>query len=283
MAAALTGMALHGGVIPYGATFLSFSDYMRPSIRLAALSKAHVIYIWTHDSIALGEDGPTHQPVEHLAGLRSIPNMLTLRPCDATETVEAWRIALQHRDGPVGLVLTRQKLPVLDRNMVAPASGLARGGYVLVDAGTLSLDIIMIASGSEVSLALSAHEQLTNAGIGSRVVSMPSWELFDREPQHYRDDVLPPAVRARIAIEAASPFGWERYVGSDGAIVGVNSFGASAPGPVVMREFGFTPEHVVEIAMQVLERCRRSPNLTRTGLGQPPRPVAARVATEERR
>jgi len=258
MAAALTGMALHGGVIPYGATFLSFSDYMRPSIRLAALSKARVIYIWTHDSIALGEDGPTHQPVEHLAGLRSIPNMLVIRPGDASETVEAWRIALQHRDGPVGLVLTRQKLPVLDRTVVAQASGLTRGGYVLLDAGPLPLEIILIATGSEVSLALSAHEQLTNAGIGSRVVSLPSWELFDRQSQGYRDDVLPPAVRARVAIEAASPFGWERYVGNDGAIIGVTRFGASAPGPVVMREFGFTPEHVVEIAKQVLTRVRSS-------------------------
>jgi transketolase len=254
MAAALTGMALHGGIIPYGATFLSFSDYMRPSIRLAALSKARVIYIWTHDSIALGEDGPTHQPVEHLAGLRSIPNMLVIRPCDAAETVEAWRIALQHRDGPVGLVLTRQKLPVLDRTLVAPASGLTRGGYVLLDAGPLLLEIILIATGSEVSLALTAHEHLTNSGIGCRVVSLPSWELFDRQSQRYRDDVLPPAVRARVAIEAASPFGWERYVGNDGAIIGVNRFGASAPGPVVMREFGFTPEHVVEISKQVLKR-----------------------------
>ena len=282
MAAALTGMALHGGVIPYGATFLSFSDYMRPSIRLAALSRARVIYIWTHDSIALGEDGPTHQPVEHLASLRAIPNMLVLRPCDANETVEAWRVALEHRNGPVGLVLTRQNLPVLDRAIVAPASGLARGGYVLADAGPSLLEILFIATGSEVSLALKAQGLLAKASVGSRVVSMPSWELFERQSHEYRDEVLPPAVRARVAIEAASAFGWERYVGQDGAIIGVDTFGASAPGPVVMREFGFTPEHVVETAMQVVARVRRSPHLSSAGLGQPPSPVAAGVAAEER-
>lgn len=254
MAAAMTGMALHGGVIPYGATFLAFSDYMRPSIRLAALSKAHVIYIWTHDSIALGEDGPTHQPVEQLAGLRSIPNMLLLRPSDANETVEAWRVALEHREGPVGLVLTRQPVPVLDRSRLSAASGLRRGGYVLADTDR-RLDVILIATGSEVSLALSAHVQLTKDGIGSRVVSLPCWELFDRQSQRYRDDVLPPPVRARVSIEAASPFGWERYVGTDGAIIGVNGFGASGSGSVVMHEFGFTSEHVVKVAKDVLKRC----------------------------
>jgi transketolase len=255
MAAAMTGMALHGGVIPYGSTFLAFSDYMRPSIRLAALSKAHVIYIWTHDSIALGEDGPTHQPVEQLAGLRSIPNMLVIRPSDATETVEAWRVALEHRDGPVGLVLTRQAVPVLDRTRLSAASGLRRGGYVLADADRRRLDVILIATGSEVSLALSAHAQLTKDGIGSRVVSMPCWELFDRQSQRYREDVLPSPVRARVSIEAGSPFGWERYVGTDGAIIGVNGFGASGPGSLVMREFGFTTEHIVKAAKAVIKRC----------------------------
>lgn len=255
MAAAMTGMALHGGVIPYGATFLAFSDYMRPSIRLAALSNARVLYVWTHDSIALGEDGPTHQPVEQLASLRSIPNMLVLRPSDATETVEAWRVALEHRDGPVGLVLTRQAVPVLDRTRLSAASGLRRGGYVLADSDRRRLEVILIATGSEVSLALSAHMQLTKDGIGSRVVSMPCWELFDRQSERYRHSVLPPAVRARVSIEAASPFGWERYVGADGAIIGVNGFGASAPGSVVMREFRFTAEHVVEVAKEVLQRC----------------------------
>ena len=254
MAAVLTGIAVHGGLLPFGATFLSFSDYMRPSIRLAALSRARVIYIWTHDSIALGEDGPTHQPVEQLAGLRAMPNMTVVRPSDATETVEAWRVALTHTEGPVGLVLTRQKLPVIDRKAFAPASGLAQGAYVLADASGSAPDVILIATGSEVSIALEAHERLTKDGIRSRVVSMPCWELFDAQPQSYRDAVLPPSVRARVSIEAASPFGWERYVGLEGAIIGVNHFGASAPGPVVMREFGFTPEHVVETAKAVLKR-----------------------------
>jgi transketolase len=259
MTAMMTGMALHGGLLPYGATFLSFSDYMRPSIRLAALSKAHVVYVWTHDSIALGEDGPTHQPVEQLASLRAMPNMMILRPSDATETVEAWRIALQHENGPVGLVLTRQKVPVLDRTVLSPASGLARGAYVLIDPPNgLFPELILIASGSEVSLALEAHARLTREAIRCRVVSMPCWELFDAQPRSYRDTVLPPAVRARISIEAAAPFGWERYVGLEGTTIGVSRFGASAPGPVVMREFGFTPEHVVETAKALLQR---RPNL----------------------
>ncbi len=257
MAAAITGMALHGGVRPYCATFFSFSDYMRPSIRLAALSRAHVIYVWTHDSIALGEDGPTHQPVEQLAGLRAMPNMLVLRPSDATETVEAWRVALRHTGGPVGLVLTRQKVPVLDRTALASASGLAQGAYTLLaETGPAPPDVILIATGSEVVLALDAHAGLAAEGIRSRVVSMPSWELFDAQPQAYRDAVLPPGVRARVSIEAASPFGWERYVGLEGAIIGVYTFGESAPGPVVMREFGFTQEHVVRTAKAVLKRHR---------------------------
>jgi len=253
MAAAITGMALHGGLIPFAATFLSFSDYMRPSLRLAALSRAHVIHIWTHDSIALGEDGPTHQPVEQLASLRALPNMMILRPSDATETVEAWRVAMQHTGGPVGIVLTRQKLPVLDRTVLGPASGLAQGAYILTDAAASSPDVILIATGSEVSVALEAHTRLVREGIQSRVVSMPSWELFERQPQDYRDAVLPPGVRARIAIEAAAPFGWERYVGLEGAIIGVRGFGASAPGPIVIREFGFTPENVVATAKARLQ------------------------------
>ena len=256
MAAILTGAALHGGVRPYGATFLTFSDYMKPSIRLAALSEARVIYVWTHDSIGLGEDGPTHQPVEHLAALRAVPNMTVLRPADATETVEAWRVALTHTKGPVGLVLTRQKLPVLDRAALAPASGVARGAYVLVESGGSPPEVILIATGSEVPVALEAHQQLVKEGIRSRVVSMPSWELFEAQPQAYKDTVLPPAVRARVSVEAGSPLGWERYVGWEGAIIGVNRFGASAPGSVVMRELGFTPKHVVDTAKAVLEKGR---------------------------
>lgn len=255
MTAILTGMAHHGGVIPFGATFLTFSDYMRPSIRLAALSEAHVIYVWTHDSIAIGEDGPTHQPVEQIASLRAMPNMLLLRPADANETVEAWRVAMLHTGGPVGLVLTRQKLPVLDRAKLASAAGTARGAYVLVDAkpGTPP-DVILIATGSEVSLALAAHDQLAGEGIGSRVVSMPSWELFAAQPEEYREAVLPSAVHARVSVEAASTFGWERYVGLAGAMIGVDRFGASAPGPVVMEQYGFTVEHVVSTAKGVLRR-----------------------------
>ncbi|MCC7418516.1 MAG: transketolase [Acidobacteria bacterium] len=254
MAAILTGAALHGGLLPFGATFLAFSDYMRPAIRLAALSRARVTYIWTHDSIALGEDGPTHQPVEQLAGLRAMPNLIVMRPSDATETVEAWRVALAHAAGPVGLVLTRQKLPVIDRKKYSPASGLARGAYVLADGDGSAPQVILIATGSEVSIALEAHERLARDGIRSRVVSMPCWKLFDAQPQSYRDAVLPPGVSARVSIEAASPFGWERYVGREGAIIGLNRFGASAPGPTLMRELGFSPEHLVETAKAMLKK-----------------------------
>ncbi len=251
MTSIVTGMALHGGVLPFCATFMTFSDYMRPGIRLAALSAARVIYVWTHDSIALGEDGPTHQPIEQLASLRAIPHLTILRPADATETAEAWRVAMQHK-GPVGLVLTRQKLPTLDRTALTPAAGVARGGYVLADAKGSPPQVILIATGSEVSLALEAHERLATEQIRSRVVSMPSWELFEAQPKSYRDEVLPPAIRARVSIEAASPFGWERYVGLDGAIIGINRFGASAPGPIVMHELGFTAENVVAAAKAVI-------------------------------
>jgi transketolase len=251
MAAIATGLALHGGILPFAATFFTFSDYMRPSIRLAALSKAHVIYVWTHDSIGLGEDGPTHQPIEHLASLRAIPDMMLLRPADANETVEAWKIAVAHTGGPVGLVFTRQKLPIFDRSKLAPAAGTAKGAYVLADsAGPPKL--ILIATGSEVSIALEAHNQLTNEGVACRVVSIPCWDLFDAQPQSYKDTVLPPGVKARVSVEAGSKLGWERYVGLDGAIIGLNRFGASAPGEIVMRELGFTPEHIVKVAKSIL-------------------------------
>ena len=215
-----------------------------------------MIYVWTHDSIAIGEDGPTYQPVEQIASLRAVPNMTLLRPpADARETVEAWRIAMQHRGGPVGLVLTRQKLPVLDRTKLASAEGTRRGAYVLVDAKPgITPEVILIATGSEVSLALAAHEQLASEGIGTRVVSMPSWELFGAQPEEYREPVLPPAVRARISVEAASPFGWDRYVGREGIIIGVDHFGASAPGPVVMEHHGSTVENVVACARKVMGR-----------------------------
>jgi transketolase len=253
MAAVQNGMAHHGGVLPYGATFLTFSDYMRPAIRLAAVSDAHVIYVWTHDSIALGEDGPTHQPVEQIASLRAMPNMLVIRPADANETIEAWRIAVRHTGGPVGLVLTRQKLPVLDRATLGPAAATARGAYVLADAQPGAVpELILIATGSEVSLALQAHRQLSGESLRSRVVSMPSWELFEAQPKEYRDSVLPAAVTARVSVEAASPFGWERWVGPAGAIIGVDHFGASAPGPEMMTRYGFTVEHVLAVARRVL-------------------------------
>jgi transketolase len=252
MAAIATGMALHGGVLPFAATFFTFSDYMRPSIRLAALSKAHVIYVWTHDSIGLGQDGPTHQPVEQLASLRAMPDLMLLRPADANETVEAWKIAVAHTEGPVGLVFTRQKLPIFDRSKLGPAAGTAKGAYVLADSAAGPPKLMLIATGSEVSIALEAHNQLTREGVASRVVSMPCWELFDAQPQSYKDSVLPPGVKARVSVEAAATLGWERYVGLDGATIGLSRFGASAPGEIVMRELGFTPEHIVKVAKAVL-------------------------------
>jgi len=259
MGAAANGMAAHGGVRPYTATFLVFSDYMRPSVRLAALSALPVVYVWTHDSIGLGEDGPTHEPIEHLPSLRAMPNLLVLRPADANETVEAWRVALRHRTGPVALVFSRQTLPVLDRAALAPAAGVARGAYVLADRGGTDTggalpEVILIATGSEVALALEAHERLGRDGIRSRVVSMPAWELFEAQPHAYQDAVLPPAVSARVSIEAAASFGWARWTGPEGAIIGVDRFGASAPGGVVLQKLGFNVDHVVEVAKTVLAR-----------------------------
>jgi transketolase len=252
MGSMLNGMALHRGVIPYGGTFLIFSDYMRPAIRVAALSHIHVIYVFTHDSIGLGEDGPTHQPIEHLAALRAMPNLTVIRPADATETAVAWRAALEHQHGPVALALTRQKLPVLDRTKFPPADLLLRGAYILAEAERGHPRIILIATGSEVHLALEARGLLNAQGIAARVVSMPSWELFDQQPDSYRDEVLPPAVTARLAIEAGSPQGWHRYVGSCGGVVGMTRYGASAPYHVLMKNFGFTADHVVSRAKELL-------------------------------
>lgn len=246
MGAILNGMALHGGTIPYGGTFLVFADYMRPAIRLAALMRQQVIYVFTHDSIGLGEDGPTHQPVEHLSSLRCIPNLTVLRPADATETVEAWRTALKHRTGPVALVLTRQKLPLLDRAKYEPASGVAKGAYVLSEppAGH-SYASVIIATGSEVEIALAAQRLLASQGVAARVVSMPSMELFAEQPQEYRDAVLPPGLR-RVAVEAAHPMSWYRWVGIEGAVVGIETFGASAPQQRLYAEYGITAERVAE-------------------------------------
>jgi transketolase len=253
MAAALNGIAAHGGLRPFGSTFLIFSDYMKPSIRLAAIMRLPVIYVGTHDSIGVGEDGPTHQPIEQLAMLRAIPGMLVLRPADATETVEAWRVAIEHRSGPVALVLTRQRLPVLDRATLGPAAGVRRGGYVLWDPPG-GPEAILIATGSEVHVALAAANRLVQEGVRVRVVSLPSWELFETQSREYRDSVLPRGIRARVGIEAASPFGWLRYVTDDGEMLGLDHFGASAPAERLFSEFHFTPEHAADAVRRVLGR-----------------------------
>ena len=252
MGAIANGMALHGGTIPYTATFLIFSDYMRPPMRLAALMKQRVVYIFTHDSIGLGEDGPTHQPIEQLMGLRAVPGLVVLRPADATETVEAWKIALERANGPTALAMSRQNLPILDRSTLAPAAGAHRGGYVLWQAEEQP-EVILIATGSEVHLALEAGQRLGQQGIKARVVSLPSWELFDAQPAEYRNSVLPPTIRARVSIEAGSPMGWERYVGLEGVALGLSHFGASAPSDVLYEHFGLTVQRVVDEATRLVK------------------------------
>jgi transketolase len=270
MASVMNGMALHGGFIPFGGTFLIFSDYMRPSVRLASFMEQHVIYLYTHDSIGLGEDGPTHQPIEQLSTLRAIPNFTLIRPADASETAEAWRVAVKH-NGPVGLVLTRQKLGFIDREKYAPAAGLARGAYVLALGGgrrveggenpggsTLNPqpstpDVVLMSSGSEVALILAAQQKLEAEGIAAAVVSMPSHELFARQDQAYRDSVLPPGV-PRIAIEAAHPMSWYRWVGSNGVVLGLERYGASAPYERIYEELGLTVDRLVETARGLARR-----------------------------
>jgi transketolase len=252
MGAILNGMACHGGLIPFGSTFLVFSDYLRPAIRLAALMEQHVIYVFTHDSIGVGEDGPTHQPVEHIAALRVIPYLIVIRPSDANETAVAWRVAIEIRDLPVALILTRQNVPTLDRSLYASAEGLRRGAYVLADVSSGKPDAILIASGSEVALVVEARQKLMEQKVNTRVVSMPSWELFEAQPQEYRDQVLPPSVPVRLAVEAGVMQGWHRYVGDRGDVIGMDSFGASAPGPVVMREYGFTVENICDRTLALL-------------------------------
>jgi transketolase len=254
MGAIATGMALHGGFIPYTATFLIFSDYMRPPMRLAAMAKARVVYIFTHDSIGLGEDGPTHQPIEQLMNLRAVPNLTVIRPADAAETVEAWRMALLKSDGPTALIFSRQGLPVLDRTECAPAETLQRGGYVLWESAKDAPEVILIGTGSETHLALEAGKKLAAEGVRVRVVALPSWELFDCQPKKYRETVLPPDVTARVAVEAGIKLGWERYVGLKGAIVGMEGFGASAPAQVLYEKFGITVEGVVQTAKGLLKR-----------------------------
>ncbi len=253
MGAILNGMSLHGGVIPYGGTFFVFSDYMRPAVRLAALMEQPVIYIYTHDSLFVGEDGPTHQPVEHLAALRAIPNLTVIRPAEATETAVAWMVALERKDGPVALILTRQGLPVLERSRLAPAEELRRGGYILAGGDIDFPDILLIASGSEVHLALEAQKLLAAKGKTSRVVSMPSWELFDAQSEEYRQQVLSPQTPLRLAIEAGCSQGWHRYLGDLGEVISLDRFGASAPSEILAEKFGFTAEQVVTRALKMIE------------------------------
>ena len=253
MGAILSGMALHKGVRPYGGTFLVFADYCRPAIRLAALMKLPVIYVFTHDSVAVGEDGPTHQPVEHFAALRAIPGLMVIRPADATETAAAWRLAMRTVNAPMALILSRQNLPVLDRSRYPSATMLQKGGYVLSDSeGTP--DVILIGTGSEVSLCLEAQALLAKKNVAARVVSMPSWELYEKTTQRYKDTVLPPQVTARVAVEAGISMGWERYVGNSGAVIGINRFGASAPGALVLKKYGIKASAIVSKAMQLTKQ-----------------------------
>jgi transketolase len=256
MGAVLNGMALVK-VRAFGSTFLIFSDYAKPAIRLSALMELPVIYVFTHDSIGVGEDGPTHQPVEQVAALRGIPGLIVLRPADASETLEAWRVVIQQHHVPAALILTRQAVPTIDRTKYAPASSVSRGAYVLADSPGQDPEVLLLATGSEVSLCLEAHEKLRADGVRSRVVSMPSWELFDEQSQEYRDGVLPPGVRARVSVEQASTFGWSKYVGDTGHSIGMRSFGASAPLKQLQRKFGFTVERVVEAAREQIRQAQR--------------------------
>ncbi|MGH7787640.1 MAG: transketolase family protein, partial [Candidatus Binatia bacterium] len=257
MCAMLNGMALVK-VRPYGSGFFIFTDYARPSIRLSALMELPTIMVFTHDSIGLGEDGPTHQPVEQLASLRAIPNLLTIRPCDANEVVEAWRVIMPLTHQPVMLVLSRQNLPTLDRTRYAPAAGLAKGAYVLADAPDGKPDVLLIGTGSEVGLCVTAFEKLSSEGIKARVVSMPCWELFERQPAAYQDSVLPPAISARVAVEQASTFGWAHYTGRTGTIIGMRTFGASAPLKDLQHKFGFEPGRVIEAAKEQIARAGKA-------------------------
>jgi transketolase len=255
MSAALNGLSL-SKVRPFGSGFLIFSDYAKPAIRLGAIMEIPVIYVFTHDSIGVGEDGPTHQPVEQLAALRATPGLITLRPADANEIVEAWRVIMQLHHHPTALVLSRQALPTLDRSKYAPASGLAQGAYVLADAPDSKPEVLLLATGSEVFLCVQAYEQLRSEGIKARVVSMPSWELFEQQSQEYRESVIPPAVVARVSVEQASTFGWAQYVGATGQSIGMKTFGASAPLKELQQKFGFTATHVVAAAKEQLAKTR---------------------------
>ncbi len=253
MGAIANGIALHGGAIPFTSTFFTFSDYMRPSVRMAALMGLQVVFIFSHDSIAVGEDGPTHEPVEQLMGFRAMPNLITIRPADATETVEAWKVAMENSKSPTALVFSRQDLPVLNRKILASASGLRRGGYVIWDAAKKP-DVIIIGTGSELHIALEGGRLLKDKGIMARVVSLPSWDLFDAQPESYRNEVLPPDMRARISVEAGATTGWERYIGLDGTAIGVSCFGATGKGEVVYEKYGFSAQRVVDEVLRLLHR-----------------------------
>jgi transketolase len=252
MGSILNGMALSKYIIPYGATFFVFSDYMRPPIRLAAIMKIRSIFIFTHDSIGLGEDGTTHQPIEQLIGLRSIPNMTVIRPADANETAQAWRVALEHTDGPVALLLTRQEIPIIDQEKYTKATELEKGAYILSEPETPP-KIILISTGSEVQLILAAQQRLKERNIAARVVSMPSWELFEKQDAAYKEKVFPGAIRKRLAVEAGSSFGWHKYVTDEGEVIGIDKFGESAPGEEVMKEYGFTVENIIKRTLGMLD------------------------------
>jgi transketolase len=252
MGSIANGMARHGGVIPYVATFLVFYDYMRSPVRLAAMMGQRIVYIFTHDSVGLGEDGPTHQPIEHLAGMRAVPNLMVIRPADATETVEAWKIALHNINKPTTIVLTRQKVPVLDRNNLASAKGVHSGGYVLWKASS-SPRILLLGTGSEVHIALEAGKILKKKGISSWVISLPSWELFDEQTEDYKKSVLPTSVKARVSIEAAATLGWRKYIGDDGIAIGIDCFGVSAPYQTIYKKLGLTAQDIVDKANELIK------------------------------
>lgn len=256
MGAIINGMALHGGLIPYGGTFLVFSDYLRPALRLAALSHIPDIWVFTHDSIGVGEDGPTHQPIEHLAALRSIPQLVTIRPADANETAQAWVYAINHRQGPTAFALTRQSLPVIDRSRYRSAEGLLKGAYILADLGDDDPELILMASGSEVDLIIKAGEKLEAEGISLRLVSFPSWELFQQQDQSYRDEVLPPRIIGRLAVEAGVTQGWREWVGDAGMVIGIDKYGASAPAERIFKEYGFTVDHLIDTVHELRRRLK---------------------------
>ena len=261
MAGIVNGLALHGGIRPYGATFLVFYDYMRPAVRMAAFMKIPSIFVFTHDSVGLGEDGPTHQPIEQIFGLRSVPNLTCIRPCDQNEVVEAWQFALENKDGPTCILLTRQPLPILDRVKYPLANQLQLGAYILSNLGHSNPDMLLLSTGSEVHIALEAQERLADHGLYAWVIAMPSWELFMRQTDDYRKSVLPSRVKVRIAIEAGSTLGWERWVGIDGVVIGLDRFGASAPWRKLYQEFGLTAENVTKVAIMAIQKTNRECDL----------------------